>query len=251
MSGKILRFLVVGLTIGSLSPNIAPAQGVTIDPNNFGNGQVISAPGVTLQTETFAPSGTGDGVALYSPVFSPVYSYTAGCATGTFPCPAVGSNLFAPAANGASPNGGVDYNGGFWGGSASECLQNCLFNSLYSNSAYLQLNFATPTDFVNILAFSTGGDPTVITAFDSAGNVVGSAFDDAFGTNPGWGYASVATKTSDISTVLIGGANSTYQAINEVAYAPEIDATSAASGLTLLFGALLVLCGRRAVRSWQ
>ena len=253
MNGKIFGILVVSLTVGSLIAKGAPAQEViaAIDPNNYSNGQMITAPGVTLQTESFIPTSAADQ--FYSPVFSPVYSYTAGCTNGAFPCPAVGTNLFAPSPNGASPNGGVNVpNGGFWGGSGGECVQNCIFNSLYANTVYLQLNFATPTDLVNILAFSTGGDPTVITAFDSTGNVLGSAIDDPFGTNPGWGYATVTTDVSDISSVLIGGAAGTYQGINEINFAsvrlsaPEIDTTSAASGLTLLLGGLLVLRGRTA-----
>jgi hypothetical protein len=252
MNGKILGFLVVGLTVGSLISKMAPAQDAiaTIDPNNYANGQVITAPGVTMQTETFASAGTVDGVALYSPVFSPVYSYTASCTNGAFPCPAVGTNLFAPSPDGASPSGGVNVpNGGFWGGASGECVQDCIFNSSYANNVWLKVDFNTPTDLVNILAFSTGGDPTVITAFDAVGNAVGTALDDPFGTNPGWGYASLTTGTSDISSVLIGGANSTYQGINEINFAsvraPEIDTTSAASGLTLLFGGLLILRGRR------
>jgi hypothetical protein len=238
----ILAFLVVGLTV--VLAKMAPAQVVTIDPNNYGNGQVITAPGVTLQTETFTPAGTTDGVALYSPVFGPVYSNTiVGC--GPI-CPPVGTNLFAPSPTGASPNGGGYNPGGFWGGSAIECAQNCLFNSLYSSTVYLEVNFTTPTDFVNTLAFSTGGDPTVITAFDSAGNVLGSAIADLNGSSDAnWSYASVTTATDDISRVLIGGAAGTWQGVNEISYAPEIDSTSAASGLTLLLGSLLVLRGRR------
>jgi hypothetical protein len=244
MNGKILGFLVVGLTVGSLLAKIAPAQVVTIDPNNFGSGQVITAPGVTLQTETF---GTIDTYQMYAPVLSPVYSYDAGCSS--FPCVAVGTNVFAPSPSGVGLGGSGHVNGGFWGADASalQCAQNCMLDATYSNLEYLRLTFATPTDFVNTLAFSTGGDPTVITAFDSAGNMVGEAYVDV-GSSYGWGYASITTTTSDISTVLIGGVDN-YQGINEIAYAPEIDPTSAASGLTLLLGSLLVLRGRRAASS--
>jgi hypothetical protein len=114
MNRKILGFLAVSLTVGSLIAKTALAQLVidTLDPNNYSNGQMITAPGVTLQTETFTPAGTVDGVALYSPVFSPVYSYDAGCSS--FPCAAVGTNVFAPSPNGASPNAGFGaHNGGF------------------------------------------------------------------------------------------------------------------------------------------
>jgi hypothetical protein len=229
------------------APNFAAT--ITIDPNNFYNGQVISAPGVTLETETIVPDGTAS--TGYAPTFGPVYSYDASCTSGSFPCPVIGTKLFAPSPSGAlagTPNYG---NGGFWGNSGSmlSCSQNCVFYGDSSGATFLRINFAQPTDFVDALGFSSGGDNTGIIAFDSAGDMLGSAF-NSVGTNPGWGYATVTTTTSDISTVLIGGANS-YRAINEIDYsavplrAPEIDTTSAASGLTLLFGGLMVLRGRR------
>jgi hypothetical protein len=246
MNGTILRFLVVGLTVGLLLANIAPAQVVTIDPNNFGSGQVITAPGVTLQTETF---GTIDTYQMYAPIFSPVYSYDAGCSS--FPCVAVGTNVFAPSPSGAGLGGLNHVNGGFWGAEASAitCSQNCSLDATYSNAEYLRLTFANPVDFVNTLAYSTGGDPSQIMAFDSSGNLVGGGFNDV-GSSFGWGNASVTTATDNITTVLIGGVLN-YQGINEISYAraPEIDPTSAASGVTLLLGSLLVLRGRRRAAS--
>jgi hypothetical protein len=137
-------------------------------------------------------------------------------------------------------------------------MQNCLFTEEEANTVYLQVSFAIPTDLVNVLAYSTGGDPTLITAFDSAGNVIGGAGIDPFGSNPGWGFGTISAGDGSmiegnpgISTLLIGGTTGTHQGINEIAYAsiplsaPEIDTTSAASGLTLLLGGLMVLRGRR------
>jgi hypothetical protein len=253
MNGKILGFLVAGLMAGSLLAKTAPAQVVTIDPNNFGSGQVISAPGVTLETETLFQDGTdSNGIPVYAPTFGPVYSYGASCTNGAFPCPVIGTNLFAPSSSGALPNTPNFGNGGFWGNSGSvlSCSQNCVLYGDFSGATFLRVNFAQPTDFVDALGFSSGGDNTGIIAFDSAGDLLGTAFNNV-GTDPGWGYATVTTTTADISTVLIGGADS-YRAINVINYsplqAPEIDTTTAASGLTLLLGGLLVLRGRRTAR---
>ncbi len=237
------------------------ANTITIDPNAFGSGQAITAPGVTLETETFVQSGTDStGNPLYTPTFSSVYSYNmgAGCMNGAFPCAVVGTSLFAPSPTGALPNTPNFGAGGFWGtqyaGSlAPDCSQNCVFGAGAGadGAILLRINFADPTNFVDALGFFNGGDPTEITAFDSAGNLVGTAF-NGVGSGAGWGDATVTTATADISTVLIGGHDS-FRGINVVDYssvpAPEIDATSAASGLTLLLGGLVVLRGRRVQRA--
>jgi hypothetical protein len=179
-----------------------------------------------------------------------VYSYNVGTNCISVLCPVLGTSLFAPSPSGALPNTPNFGTGGFWGngGPVLTCSQNCVLYQDYSDATFLRVNFAQPTDFVDALAFFNGGDPTGITAFDSAGNIVGQAFNST-GSSLGWGYATVTTATSDISTVLIGGANS-YRGINVIDYsplrAPELDTTTAASGLTLLLGSLLVLRGRRA-----
>jgi len=233
------------------------AATITIDPNNYGSGQAITALGVTLETETFVQVGTDSiGNPLYSPTFSPVYSYNmgAGCMNGAYPCAVVGTSLFAPSPTGALPNTPNYGAGGFWGTPvndtpALDCSQNCVLNADAGGSIVLRLDFAHPTDFVDALGFINGGDPTEITAFDSAGDVVGQAFNDT-GPFTGWADATVTTATPDISTILIGGHDS-FRGINVIDYAsipspaPEIDAASAASGLTLLFASIAVLRGRR------
>jgi hypothetical protein len=259
MNARTLGFLAVALAVGLA--NIAPAQVITINPNNFGSGQVINAPGVALETETFVQAGTdSSGNPQYVPTFfGPVYSdnIAASCsAAGGTQCPAVGTNLFAPSPTGALPGTENFGPGGFWGNQyndvpAMNCSQNCLLGAAAQGSIILRLSFALPVDFVDALAFSNGGDPTEITAFDSAGNIVSQAFNGQnFGSGFGWDNATVTTTTNDISTVLIGGFDS-YRGVNEIQYrsapvqAPEIDTNSAASGLSLLLGALLILRGRR------
>jgi hypothetical protein len=236
------------------------AATTTIDPNNYGSGLTINAPGVTLETETVVQAGTDStGNPLYVPSFGSVYSYNvgAGCTNGAFPCAVVGTSLFAPSPTGAmsgTPNFGA---GGFWGtqfndAPALDCSLNCMLDADAGGSVLLRADFADPTTFVDVLGFFNGGDPTEITAFDSAGNMVGDAF-DGVGSGGGWGYATVTTATPDISTILIGGHDS-FRAVNVINYsavpaaAPEIDTASAASGLTLLLGGLLVLRGRCAQR---
>ena len=233
------------------------ASTVAIDPNNFTSGQAITATGVTLETETVVQAGMDStGNLLYAPTFGAVYSYNmgAGCMDGAFPCAAVGTSLFAPSPTGALPNTPNFGAGGFWGTQYSdtpafECSLNCVLNADAAGSILLRIDFAHPTDFVDALGFFNGGDPTEITAFDSAGNMVDIAF-NGVGSGGGWGHATVTTATPDISTVLIGGHDS-FRGINVIDYsrvptpAPEIDTASAASGLTLLLGGLVVLRGRR------
>jgi hypothetical protein len=246
MNGKILG-LVAGLVVGSLLAKTAAAQVVTIDPNNYGNGQVITAPGVTLQTETIVQNG-----ASIEAVFSPVYSFNAvGAGCVPVQCPPVGTNVFSPSPTGASTPGTPNYGvGGSWGGEAFDvCTQNCMYYPLDVGTTYLRVNFATPVDFVEALAFYSGGDPTGIEAFDSAGDELGGTFNSQL-SSIGWGYATASTPTADISTVLVGGVNS-FRQINQIAYAPEIDPSSAASGLTLLLGGLFVLRGRRTERAYS
>jgi hypothetical protein len=260
MNAKILGTLLVGLT--GLA-NVAPAQVITINPNNFASGQAINAPGVTLETETFVQAGTdSSGNAQYVPTFfGPVYSDNIAVSCFGAECPVVGTNLFAPTPTGglALPNNDNFGAGEFWGNQyndvpAMNCSQNCLLSDAAQGSIILRLSFALPVDFVDALAFSNGGDPTEITAFDSAGNIVAQAFNgQSFGSGFGWDNATVTTTTNDISTVLIGGHDS-YRGINQIQFgsaptqAPEIDPTSAVSGLTLLLGGLLVLRGRRPMK---
>jgi hypothetical protein len=258
MNRKIFAFLIVGLTPLA---NVAPAQVITINPNNFANGQVINAPGVTLETETFVSAGTdSNGNPQYVPTFyGPVYSavIAAGCGPQ---CPPIGNSVFAPSSSGGLPlpNNDNAGPGGWWGvegdfGANINCSQNCLVNSALQGAIVLRLDFAQPTDYVNVLAFFNGGDPTEMLAFDAVGNPIGGSENGEDTTAGGWGDLNVTTATDDISTVLIAGDRS-FRAINEIQYgsaptqAPEIDPTSAASGLTLLLGGLLVLRGRRPMK---
>jgi hypothetical protein len=249
------------LLMVALASTPAFAATTTLDPNNYGSGQAITAAGVTFETETVVQTGTDStGNPLFTPTFGAVYSYNmgAGCTNGAFPCAVVGTSLFAPSPTGALPSTPNFGAGGFWGTPFSDtpaldCSLNCMLNADAGGSTILRLDFANPTNFVDALGFFNGGDPTEISAFDSAGNMVGQAF-NGVGSGAGWGYATITTATPDISTVLIGGHDS-YRGINVINYspvptaAPEIDLTSAASGLTLLLGGLLVLRGRRVQRA--
>lgn len=248
--------LAVGL---ASAPDFAATT--ILDPNNFGSGQAITAPGVTLETETVVQAGTdSSGNPLYVPSFGSVYSDNmgAGCTNGAFPCAAIGTSLFAPSPTGALPNTPNFGAGGFWGTASNDtpafdCSLNCTLDQDAGGSVLLRADFTNPTNFVDALGFFNGGDPTEMAAFDSAGNLVAETF-NGVGSGAGWGYVTVTTATPDIATVLIGGHDS-FRGINAIDYsnvptaAPEIDSASAASGLTLLLGGLLVLRGRRARRA--
>lgn len=253
MNGKILAFLVVSLTV--CLAKVASAQVITIDPNNFASGQVINVPGVTLETETFVQTGTDSYVpTFYGPVYSDnVGTICAGDGYGTT-C-SIGTSVFAPSPTGGLPlPGGANWGpGGFWGDpyygdEAFSCSQNCSVFAEAAGSVVLRLEFAQPINFVDALALSNGGDPTEIAAFDSSGNMVGisdNGCSPICSSGGFWGNATITTATPDISTVLIGGSDS-FRPINTISYAaPEIDPTSAVSGLTLLLGGLMVLRGRR------
>ena len=249
MNGKNLGFLIVGLTV--VLTNMARAQVITINPNNLGSGQVINSPGVTLQTETFTQIGTEpSGAPIDTFTFGSVYSNDMGTGCG---CTWIGTSLFAPTPAGGLPlpNNENWGSGAFWGAPADAVT----LNTSADGAIYLRVNFDQPTNFVEALGYFNGGDPTTITAFDAAGNMVAQGFSQdvevSSGTPfSGWGDAIATTTTTDISTVLIGGFNS-YRAVNEITYsqipspAPEIGAASAGSGLALLLGGLLVLRGRR------
>lgn len=241
----------------SLATASAFAGTSTVNPNSFGNGQVVTAPGVSLETETFVQAGKdSSGNPLYMPKFSSVYSYSMGAGCSGVLCPPVGTNLLAPSPSGALPNTPNFGAGEFWGTPTSDtpaldCSKNCLLNASAAGSVLLRLDFTHPTDFVDALGFINGGDPTEITAFDSAGHIVAQNFNDTTGVFTGWADATVNSSTWDISTVLIGGHDS-FRGINLIDFAsvpaaPEIDSASAASALTLLLGSLVVLSNRRKI----
>jgi hypothetical protein len=207
---------------------------VTVDPNNYYNGQVITTADVKLATETVRQVGTDpNGNPLFAPkTFGPVYSVDiSGACAASVMCSPVGSKVFAPAPTGSLPNTPNFGAGGFWGGLAAnpafDCVRHCLLNSEATGSVLLRVDFSKPTDFVDALGFFNGGDPSIITALDAAGNLIGEC--DGSG-NPcfslvtpipnhgfGWGTISISSTTDDIKTVLIGGDNS-YRGIGEIQF---------------------------------
>jgi hypothetical protein len=162
--------------------------------------------------------------------FGPVYSVDiSGACAANIECSPVGSKVFAPTSTGALPNtpnfGAGEFWGGFDGNPAFDCSKHCQLNVLATGSVLLRIDFSKPTDFVDALGFFNGGDPTIMTALDAAGNVIGecdgsgACFSQVTPGSPftGWGFNSVSSTTDDIKTVFIGGDNA-FRGIGEIQF---------------------------------
>jgi hypothetical protein len=261
MNCRTLGFLTFALIAG---PMAALAQGiVTIDPNAFSAGQDVSlaTPGVQLQAISIVPNPnpTSPGF-TYMPQYSDVYVQTE---QGGTP---VGANFFSPTDSAVPSPQQIS-----WGEAeaANSCLENTecdVSTAALAQLPVLRINFSTPTDYLSALSLTDRDDEEVIFAFNSAGQLLGDCFGPSsntpgltcgetvvspIATNIGWYADSITTSTPDISYALVGGLGN-VKPIGEIQFAeivPEIDTTSAASGLTLLFGGLLSLSTRRAKTS--
>jgi hypothetical protein len=261
MNCRTLGFLAFALIAG---PMAALAQSiVTIDPNAFSPGQDVSlaTPGVQLQAISIVPNPNPPSPGFtYMPQYSDVYVQTE---QGGTP---VGANFFSPTDSAVSSPQTIS-----WGEAeaANSCLQNIECDGLIASLAQLpilRINFSTPTDYLSALSLVTRDDTAIIYAFNSSGQLLGDCYGlssntpgltcgetavSPTATNIGWYADSITTSTPDISYALVGGLGN-VKPIGEIQFAetvPEIDSTAAASGLTLLFGGLLSLRGRRAKTS--
>jgi hypothetical protein len=253
MKSRLLTGLMVALIANGALLRTAHAQVVTtLDPIFFAPGTNISnaLPGVTLSAMSLVTEGTNAlGVPLYGPSYAPVY------ADGDF---------FSPQSS-PSTSGATSWGGGFYNFSsvADSCFQTCYPNVGQNFGTALLISFNKPVDMVDALQIDNPQDGAFIQAFNGSNQLVGYCL-PAFGPQPigNYGCYSVLSNTCgdtvscplltsisapDISEVLVGGYNMADQirGIQFAVAAPEIDAASAASGLTLLLGGLLVLRGRR------
>jgi hypothetical protein len=250
---RLLPLLLVALAANGVLLRTAHAQFVTtLDPIFFAPGTNISnaLPGVTLSAMSLVPDGTnGQGVPLYGPSYAPVY------ADGDF---------FSPQSS-PSTSSAASWGGGFFNlaSFADSCFQTCFPNVGQNFGTALLISFNKPVDMVDALQIDNPQDGAFIQAFDSSHQLVGYCL-PAFGPQAigNYGCYSVLGNTCgdtvscplltsisapQISEVLVGGYNMAdeIRGIQFAAAAPEIDTASAASGLTLLLGGLLVLRGRR------
>jgi hypothetical protein len=155
-----------------------------------------------------------------------------------------------------------------WGGVDASCFSQCSPPDRPDGfGTNLLVSFDAPVTSVSVFNIGDIFNGVYMEAFDSSNQAVGfceTAFNPQAMGNYGCysvlnqgGEGSYETETSvlasssgGISKILIGGYNNSYSmsSIKYTTAAPEIDPTSAASGLTLLLGGLLVLCGRRVVK---
>jgi hypothetical protein len=222
MSKKILPLIAI-LLVGSASAQIE------IDASDYPIGTNISnaIPGVSLSFTTL--SSPGERPSLGTSLSS--VSYTA-------------SPLSVEL--GTMQNGDTySVLGGYTGGDTFQKL--------------ILVQFAQPISAFSFVSLNDAGDPSVADLFNSSGidiaNLVfggpcavsnPTGFCDYF--NTGGSYQS----STPISTMMIGSTSAAGYVLSIDATrvsAPEIDPTSAASGLTLLLGGLLVLRGRRTTAS--
>jgi hypothetical protein len=260
MNRRLLMWLVAALVANSVSLRTAHAQTVTtLDPGAFAPGTNVtdSFAGVTLQAIAFIKGSPAPGsfFPTYTPSLAPVYTANDSI---------IGSSIFT------TPN---TFNTGSWGPNWGEvggaCFSECNSTELPDGvDTNLLITFASPVTSVSILDIGDILNGVYMQAYDSSDQTVGSCLTSfspqAIGNygcysvlNQGSSEGSYQTETSilasssnGISGILIGGYNNNYS-VSTIKYttaAPEIDATPAASGLTLLLGGLLVVCGRRKIK---
>ena len=238
---------------------------ITIDPNNYSAGQIITDPSGEGQFNALSAYSNPDPNAPFQQEYllqtSPVFASLAPLSCNAYlggPCAPSGNKLF-----GWSPVGDA----GHWGDAANavECvsLNDC---DTKGASAFvfpvLEITFTRPTDFVDAeIGFINDPDGGWIEAFNSAGQSLGScdarpgeifpagscgSYPDP--SDPAWAQYSVTDSNRDISYVLIGG-ESNSRSVGQVQYStPEPGSFGL---LALGVGAIGFLRLRRRVRSLQ
>ena len=252
MKRRVGMWLVMALLANAALLRTVQAQWVTtLDPSLFTPGQDISNAfaGVTLSTMSLMPDGIDPvtGIPLSVPSYAPVY------AAGDF---------FSPSATGSSTFG--DW-GPFGRSLTDNCLQVCNKGPGANLQSMLLVDFNSPVSMVSALQIANDFNGEMLQAFNSSDQLLGYCFPSIGDLQPvgNYGCYSVVNNNdfqhtqvetsfaaSDISKVLLGGYNMSDQiGAIEVVRAPEIDPTSAASGLMLLAGGLVVLRGRKKLHS--
>jgi hypothetical protein len=249
MNRKILGLLAIGLVGGQIAANAQTVM--TIDPNDYVTGTDISTatPGVTL--DYIQVAGDLNSGPLFRPaVLGPIYSTS--CPSGAvdyYTCVnPFGNNVF-----GHAPSNQPAFV--FYSGCGSGFGATYVPNGGESNcdTAGFRADFSTATDSVSIIAPNCGSsncDQVVLAAYDASFNEIGLCALEVnrCGTlvSPGVYDLTINTGASPIAHVVVDGAFEGLDKFSFTTTVPEIDPTSAASGLTLLLGGLLVLRGRRA-----
>jgi hypothetical protein len=249
------------LVVPLIANGAAHAPSVTtLDPSAFAPGTNVtgSFAGVTLLTLSLEDVGTlPGGVPLYVPSYGSVYADSVGPGQQLSVTSVFSTN---PSQASSQPFYGLDE------GIPGSCLTACSFYDvppLFGTP--LLIEFASPVTSVSILEDENNYNGVYMEAFNASNQIAGNCGTDAEGPLPvgNYGCYSVLTNppylvnqevetsisaSGGISKILVGGYNNGV-AISTIQYAtpaPEIDPASAASGISLLLGGLLVLRGRRA-----
>lgn len=251
MTKRFLISLVAALIVHGASLQSAKAQSVTtLNPSSFAPGTDVSNAfaGVTLSAMTLVPDGTDpvSGIPLWTPSYTPVYAQ---------------GSLFAQ----NSQNTGMQTGnwGEFFQPAAGDCFQVCSGSSSFLQGTDLLASFSNPVSFASVLQIDNDANGDFMEAFNSSDQLVGYCLPPIFAQQPVGNYGCYSVVNSDffnyqevtsvaapnISKILVGGYNQGGEIGAMAAIgAPEIDPASAASGLTLLLGALLVFRGRRVAK---
>lgn len=262
MKWRLWMWLTAVLIANAWSLRTVHAQSVTtLDPSTFAPGTNVTDAfaGVTISSFSLPVIGSlPGGLPLDAPSYAPVYS--------TNP-DGPAASVFAGSVFSSNQTSAFGW-GGMWGGVDGSCFSQCSPPNIPDGfGTNLLVSFAAPVNSVSVFNIGDIFNGVYMEAFDSTNHMVGfceTAFDPQAMGNYGCysvlnqgGEGSYETETSvlagssgGISKILIGGYNNSYSmsTIQYTARAPEIDPASAASGLSLLLGGLLVLRGRRVVK---
>lgn len=252
MKFRVLILFMVALAASGISPRAARAQSVTtLDSDVVAPGTDITNAfsGVTLQAMSFVPvqAAPPTPFGTWMPSYSPVYAVSGDFISQTPFANSGWGYFFAPVYSGSG-----------------DCFQICSGPVGQDFGDNLLVSFSSPVSQVDVTQIGNAENGVAIEAFNSSDQEVGLCIAAPGGSASGpgnFGCYSVSSPAGsdtswqvntmvsapDISKVIIGAYNNGGDGVKTIRYmtAPEINPASWTSGLTLLFGALLVLGGRR------
>lgn len=263
-----VSWMVAGVL--SLFAGAANAGLVTIDPNNYASGQIITDPtgGASLlaMSSYSIPTENGPEYLLqYSPVFSTLVSTAGNCEIyESGACAPSGDKVFGYTPTALTVPGAPP----LWGQAddAAQCFKGDCERGV--DGVAMQINFSTPTDYVDVTeGLLDDPDGDFLEAFNAAGQSLGTCEalpinGSPYASDPpgcasflgpngaGWPQLIISSSSDDIATLIVGG-EANVRPIAKLQYdsvpAPEFDVRSTGFALTLLFSILAMLRGRRSV----
>jgi hypothetical protein len=247
MKSRLLMWLVIAL----IGTGVQAQTVTTLNPSAFASGTDVSNAfaGVTLSAMTLVSDGSDPvtGIPLWTPTYAPVY--------------AVG-NLFTSSSTASVSLGTANSWGPILQPVAGDCFNVCSGGQVFLSGTELLASFNTPISLASVLQIDNDANGDFMQAFNSADQLVAYCLPPIFAQQPVGNYGCYSVVNSDfinyqevtsvtapdISKILMGGYNNGGEiGVIKTVRVPEIDPASAASGLTLLLGGLMVLRGRRPV----